>query len=80
MWKLGGKSVSGVYLLESLFIQIGPVSYTTREAAHVHETKAVLGIRPFATAVVNLEADVVRCAGDLSRRKIGAWLEMFFSE
>lgn len=72
--------MSNVYLLESLLIQIGPVSYTTREAAHVHETKAVLEIRPFATAVVNLEADVVRCAGDLSWRKISAWSEFFFSE
>lgn len=69
--------MSGVNLLESLLIQIGPVSYTAREAAHVHEIKAVLGIRPFATAVVNLEADVVRCAGDLGWRKIGAWLEYF---
>jgi hypothetical protein len=72
--------VGGVNLLESLLIQIGPVSYTAREAAHVHEIKAVPGIRPFATAVVNLEADVVRCAGDLGWRKIGAWLEIFFSE
>jgi hypothetical protein len=72
--------VGGVNLLESLLIQIGPVSYTAREAAHVHEIKAVLGIRPFATAVVNLEADVVRCAGDLGWRKISAWLEFFFSE
>jgi len=70
--------VSGVSLLESLLIQIGPVSYTAREAAYVHEIKAVLGIRPFATAVVNLEADVVRCAGDLSWRKVGAWSEFFF--
>ena len=71
--------MSDVYLLESLLIQIGPVSYTTREAAHVHEIKAVLGIRPFATEVVNLEADVVWCAGDLSWRKIGAWSEFFLA-
>ena len=71
--------MSAVNLLESLLIQIGPVSYTTREAAHVHEIKAVLGIRPLATAVVNLEADVVRCAGDLSWRKIGAWSEFFLA-